>query len=390
VSLERVTVLTGVTGFLGQELLGELLSAHPGERIVALIRPSRGVGAGERLQNLLTARFPDAVERERMARRIVAIEADLDHDDSELATRVLRAVGDLPSRVIHGAANVAFDEPLEAARNINVQGTRRMLEVARALASSGRFGRFAYVGTAFVAGLRSGIVYENEVDVGQGFTNTYEQSKLEAEQLVRASADELPVTVLRPSIVAGRASTGETSSFKVLYWPLKVFARRLVLCIPGDPEAMYDIVPVDFVVEALLHILERKDSVGGCYHLTAGQAISLGRLVRMAAELFELRRIPPYVSARRFYGLVRPVLWLTLIGPMRRVMTTADVYIPYFSKKLIFDNRATIEALRHSGIALPDVESYMKTIFSYAKATDFGRRSIGGPDSKETRDGVRE
>jgi nucleoside-diphosphate-sugar epimerase len=250
-----------------------------------------------------------------------------------------------------------------------------MLELALALAANGRFERFAYIGTAFVAGRRTGVVYEHEVDVGQAFTNTYEQSKLEAEKLVRVHADELPITVLRPSIVAGRTSTGETSSFKVLYWPLKVFARRLIVCIPADPEAMYDIVPVDFVVEALLHILERKDSVGGCFHLTAGQAVTLDRAVRMAADIFDVRRVPPYVSPRRFYALVRPVLWLTLVGPMRRVLKTADVYIPYLSKKLIFDNRATSEALRGSDIRMPDVGAYLKTIFSYAKATDFGSRS---------------
>ena len=78
---DRVTVLTGVTGFLGQELLGELLAAQPGDRIIALIRPSRGVGAEQRLQKLLATRFPDPIARESVSRRVVALEADLDRDD---------------------------------------------------------------------------------------------------------------------------------------------------------------------------------------------------------------------------------------------------------------------------------------------------------------------
>jgi nucleoside-diphosphate-sugar epimerase len=283
--------------------------------------------------------------------------------------------------MIHGAASVSFDMPLPEARRINVGGTQRMLDLALALAPVARLERFAFVSTAFVAGTRGGVVLEDELDVGQEFTNTYERSKCEAEALIRSHRDRLPTSVFRPSIVAGHSGTGETSSFKVLYWPIKVFARRLVVCIPGDPEACYDIVPVDYVAESLLHIVEREDTTGGVYHLTAGSTITLGRLVELAAEYFEVRRIPPFVSAERFYALVRPILYLTLVGPMRRVLTTGKVYIPYLSRKLRFDNRHALHALQGSGLKPPDLEAYMKTIFRYAKETDFGRRPGAGAHS---------
>ena len=161
----------------------------------------------------------------------------------------------------------------------------------------------------------------------------------------------------------------------MLYWPLKALARRLVLCIPGDPQSCYDIVPVDFVASALVHIADQEESVGGCYHLTAGGMVTLERIVDIAAEHFDIRRIPPYVSPRRFYAIIRPVLYVTLVGPLRYVMKTGDVYIPYLSKKLVFDNRNTAHALRDSDLRLPDVEAYLKTIFAYARETDFGKRA---------------
>ena len=126
--------------------------------------------------------------------------------------------------MIHCAATVRFDHSLDEARRINVEGTRRVLDFA---AAAPRLRSLAYVGTAYVAGDRTGLVRENELDAGQSFRNTYEQTKAEAEALVRSRLGSLPGVILRPSIIVGDSRTGVTSSFKMLYWPLKIYARRL-------------------------------------------------------------------------------------------------------------------------------------------------------------------
>jgi thioester reductase-like protein len=374
----RATVVTGATGFLGRELLAALL-ASPDERVVTPLRPSRGESAATRMARLLESMFPDREQREEAWLRVHPVETDLEADAPGLGAALCRAVDGLPTRVIHGAASVAFDLPLAEARRINLDGTRRMLEAAASLASAGLLTRFAYVSTAYVAGLREGTVYEHELDVGQGFTNTYEHTKREAEQLAREWQERLPLTVFRPSIVAGRASTGETSHFRVLYWPLKVLSRGLVLCIPGERDALFDIVPVDFVVDALLHILEREDARGGCYHLTAGSEVRLEEIIRLTAEIFEMRRVPPYVSPQRAYRVLRPLLGLVLVGRLRRVHDLSAVYVPYLSKRLVFDNANTRAALAGSAIRMPDMNAYLKTILAYARRTDFGRRTPAAP-----------
>src|SRR5437763_10977260 len=126
-----------------------------------------------------------------------------------------------------------------------------MLNFADEANARGGLARFAYVSTAYVAGTHPGEFHEDELAVGQDFRNAYEQSKFEAEQLVRARADRLPVQIFRPSIIVGERASGWTSSFNVLYTPLKAFARGRLPLLPADPEAPVDVVPVDYVADAI-------------------------------------------------------------------------------------------------------------------------------------------
>ena len=158
--------------------------------------------------------------------RAVAIAGDLTAPRLGLGERhdeIAAGVG----TVIHSAASVAFDLPIEEARAINVEGTRRVLDFAGAVPD---LQRVAYVSTAYVAGDRRGTVYEDDRETGT-FRNSYERSKHEAEAVVRSST--LPWTIARPSIIVGESTTGWTASFNVLYGPLRAFAAgRLSRCCP--------------------------------------------------------------------------------------------------------------------------------------------------------------
>src|SRR5436190_19145734 len=102
---------------------------------------------------------------------------------------------------------------------------------------------------------------ERQLDIGQEFRNTYERTKWEAEHIVAAAADLAPV-VARPSIVMGESTSGWTPAFNVLYWPIRAFSRGLFDVVPARPEAMVDVVPVDYVADALVHLLEHPDTAG--------------------------------------------------------------------------------------------------------------------------------
>ena len=178
-------------------------------------------------------------------------------------------------RILHCAASISFELPLEDAREINVCGVERVLELARAIAAGGTLRRVVHVSTAYVSGRHAGLFGEHDLDVGQEFRNTYERSKHEAERLLRRAGD-LPLAVARPSIVVGHSASGWTSAFNVLYWPMRAFERGLLDEVPAREDSIVDFVPVDYVTDGILALLDDEEA-SGTYNLVAGgEALSAG------------------------------------------------------------------------------------------------------------------
>ena len=145
---------------------------------------------------------------------------------------------------------------------------------------------YAQISTAYVAGTHAGRFCESDLDVGQAFNNSYEQSKFEAERLVRSWHD-LPFTILRPSIVVGDRNSGWTAAFNVLYWPLRALARGIFPAVPGTPSSPVDVVSIDYVADAIHELCERPGPSGQTYHLTAGlNASTMGEIVSFASGYF--------------------------------------------------------------------------------------------------------
>jgi long-chain acyl-CoA synthetase len=278
------------------------------------------------------------------------------------------------TRVIHSAATVRFDHTLEEARRINVEGTRRVLDFA---GGARQLRSLAYVGTAYVAGERSDLVREDELAVGQGYRNTYEQTKAEAEALVRSRLSSLPGVILRPSIIVGDSRTGVTSSFKMMYWPLKIYARGLWRTVPGYPAAVLDIVPVDFVAAAVARLTFDEAALGSAVHLCAGPrgSATIDQIARRAAEFFHARE-PKYVSPRLFFGAVRPLLFVSLWGKKRRVLTDGKAYRDYFTMKMQFDTTNAERLLGPVGLTPPPVLEYLDRLFNYCVASEWGRKAV--------------
>jgi nucleoside-diphosphate-sugar epimerase len=226
------------------------------------------------------------VEARRYRSRVEAIAADVTDPGFGLPADRLVQLARRVSRIVHCAASVSFTLPLAQARAINVGGTLRMLDFAELASANGGLERYAHISTAYVAGTHTGRFAERDLDVGQRFNNSYEQSKFEAEQLVRARSG-LPFTILRPSIVVGDRHSGWTAAFNVLYWPLRAFARGLFTEVPAVPSAPVDVVSIDYVADAVLALCDSPAGVGETYHITAGaQASTMGEIAQLASRYF--------------------------------------------------------------------------------------------------------
>jgi len=288
-------------------------------------------------------------------------------DPSPYSGRLRALCGDLTSGVrapdgeidvvCHCAASITFDLPLEEAREINVEGTRAMLALARAAGAR----RFVHVSTAYVAGTHVGRFTEDML--GTEFRNTYEQTKCEAERVVGA-VEDMEVAIARPSIVMGESDTGWTPAFNVLYWPLRAFARGLFEQVPALPDGRVDVVPVDYVADGIAKLIETD--VTGTFNLVAAEeASTVEELSDLACTHFNRPR-PPYAQTGGSAGAAAD--------------QHGAVYLPYFDMEVVFDDTRTRELL---GLRAPKLRGYFDTLMDYADRSKWGKRGTTRAAARE-------
>ena len=360
-------LLTGATGFLGGELLARY-AERPSRPVYVLVRAASDEEASARIERTLAWLCGFGA-----GPNVIAVRGDLTQPGLGIDARRRDALAERITQVVHCAATVSFETSLEEARAVNVDGTRRLLELAALADRRGGLDCFSHVSTAYVAGTRRGTFAEHELDVGQGFRNAYERSKFETEQLVRAAGAELPVQVLRPSIVVGDSRTGWTPAFNVLYWPLRAFTRGAYPALPASRAAPVDVVPVDYVADAIVGLAGRP---GTTFHLTAGEhATSVGELIDLAAAYFG-RRAPRLLPPRLYRRIAHPMLVRRADDRSRRALQRSEVFFPYFAMRVRYDTAWARAALAPQGVGPPPLREYFERLMDFAVATNWGRQPV--------------
>jgi nucleoside-diphosphate-sugar epimerase len=265
--------VTGGTGFLGLHLVRELLGRHPSVTLLTHAGSADAVGRVTRFLALvgapprLIAEAPD---------RIRVVETDLAEPRLGLTKREFQELADGLDQVWHSAGLINLDGDLPTLRDVNVAGTRHMLELAAAGAQAPVF---HHMSTAFVAGARPDpIAYEDDLDGSHGFENHYERSKYEAELLVRewSRTHSRPVVVLRPSILVtdrpphpdlpAHPLAALTRSIRTIEELVRSMApeplpsERLTVRAVGDPAGHLNFVPVEDAARAMVRISQRAVS----------------------------------------------------------------------------------------------------------------------------------
>lgn len=272
-------LLTGSTGLLGRHLLRDLLVA--GEQVVVIVRPCRGEDVASRIEAALQ---PFERSLGRALPRPVIFSGALELPNLGLDANQISWLNSNCDRILHSAASLAFEKSEYEPHRSNVDGTKNMLSLCK----QANIRRLYHISTAFICGLREGRILETEFQEGQQFANIYEETKAEAERLIREAEAIDAYTIFRPSIIVGDSRTGYTSTFHGFYAPLRVLqaiwrmtpAEQLldvdylgVLGLSGVERK--NIVPVDWVSEAIVKISQREQQANHVYQLTSSHPVSV-------------------------------------------------------------------------------------------------------------------
>ncbi len=354
--------VTGATGFIGKRLVKALL-ARRGSTVHFLMRP----GSEDKLAQLY--KFW-GVSRSRA----IPVAGDLTARKLGVASDELKALKGQIDAVYHLAAVYDLEADEESQVRVNVEGTRNLVEFARAVDA----GHVHHVSSIAAAGLYEGVFREDMFDEAEGLDHPYFMTKHESEKIVRKEC-KVPWTVYRPAMVVGDSTTGEADKIDGPYYFFKLIQRMRQLLPPWMPAVgleggRVNIVPVDFVVAALDHISHAKaDHAGKCYHLVDPVGYRVGDVLDIFSKAAHAPKMNLFVNAALLGFIPKSVKkGLMALAPVRRVYHAVmkDLGLPedmltFVNYPTRFDCRETLKALEGSGIACPRLDDYAWRVWDY-------------------------
>jgi len=346
--------LTGFPGLIAGRLVEKLIEQQPDDtRYLFLVEPRFAFQAQERCR-ALEADHPVFADHWHV------IEGDIRQPDLGMTEEALKLVRERTAVVWHLAALYDLAATLSTAYSVNVEGTLNVLDLCETLP---HLQRLNYVSTCYVAGDRVGRVYEDELDVGQGFKNHYESTKCWAEKHVQRRWDRIPTAVIRPGIVVGDSRTGETAKGDGPYFVMRLlfqFPRWMPMVNIGKGEAKQNLVPLDFVVEAMARIGADDGAAGKVYQLADPHAAT-------AAEILD-RMVKEMGRARVLAAVPAPIMdRLLKRRRIRRPLQIPRELVAYFNTKVEFDATNTAKVLEGSDVSCPPFLDYMPRLIEYAR-----------------------
>ncbi|CAD86146.1 MULTISPECIES: SDR family oxidoreductase [Nitrosomonas] len=358
--------ITGATGVLGSAIVKELLS-NPENRLVLLVRAENELVLQKRITELLSFLGVGEKTRDRMD----FIRGDVELERFGLHPGNFIKLGDQVTHIIHSAASVRMNYSLERARLAAVTATEHVLQLARLSRKNGLLQKMEAVSTVGVGGRYYGALPEQWLNTPRNFHNTYEQSKAEAEIILKTEVDQgMPITVHRPSMIVGDSQTGRILNFQIFYYLLEfITGRRTWGVMPDISDRHVDAIPVDYVARAISWSSKNPETIGKILHLCAGleNITSLENAEKLARSKFMKMNLPvphkrvlPVAQFRFLVNSVTPFL----PRKIRRSVSALPIFLNY-TKNQIFDNTETNIILSSAGLQMPRSDEFLGPVIDY-------------------------
>jgi NAD(P)-dependent dehydrogenase (short-subunit alcohol dehydrogenase family) len=354
--------VTGATGFIGRHLVVRLLE-RDGD-IYVLVREE----SADKLESLIGRWGPAAKDRVR------SVTGDLAKPSLGVSGKKLEKLRAAQiDHFFHLAAIYDMTADEEPNRIANVEGTRHAVELANEL----QVGCFHHTSSIAVAGKYKGLFREDMFDEGQKLDHPYHRTKFEAEKIARTQT-KVPWRVYRPSIVVGNSETGEMDKIDGPYYfftAIKMARHYLPGWFPLiGPELGYtNIVPVDFVADAMDQIAHRPDLDGQAFHLMNPKSQRSGEVMNVIAAAAHAPQMSMRIDTKLLNALPKGTIGMLMALPAAKGVRRAilddfgipDAVLGYVGLTAEFDTRDTERALEGSGISVPPLESYAAKLWDY-------------------------
>ena len=354
--------VTGATGFVGKFLVRNLLKREG--TVYVLVRKA----SLKKLEEIYPWWGLDKTQK-----RVVPIIGDLAKPKLGIAAADVSKLKGKVKHLFHLAAVYDLSADAESQRVANIDGTRNAVEFAEVI----KAGIFHHTSSIAAAGLYDGTFREDMFEEAEELDHPYFRTKHDSEAIVRKEC-KVPWRIYRPGMVVGHSQTGEIDKIDGPYYFFK-FIQKMRKMLPqwmptiGIEGGRINIVPVDYVVDAMDYIAHKKGLDGGCFHLTDPEPARIGEILNMFAKAAHAPQMTMRLNAKMFSFIPSYVLQgLMSVAPVRRARNQIlnDLGIPkelftFISYPTRFDNRETVKALKGSGIAVPKLEKYAWRLWDF-------------------------
>jgi thioester reductase-like protein len=342
--------ITGFPGFIASRLLRRL--AESGGRFLLLVQPAFVAQARRELEVI-------AKQTGTLLANFAILPGDITEPELGLTQNDLASARSESTVLFHLAAIYDLAVKQDLAMRINVGGTRNVNQFAQSFSA---LRHYHYVSTCYVAGKRTGRIFEHELQHDAGFRNYYEETKYLAETEVAELKSQLPITIHRPSVVCGDSRTGETAKYDGIYYLINYLLKWPGLLSNfniGNDEVSLNLVPVDFVVEAMSALATETKAIGKTLQLADPNPLTTRELFNEIARHLVGKEARITVPAR----LVESSL---MLPPSPALSGLPHHGVPYFFLKQSYDTTQALQFLAPHDVACPPFQSYVKTIVDYA------------------------
>jgi len=348
-NLSETIFLTGFPGFIAGRLVRRL--STEGARFMLLVQPELAARAREDVARIIE-------ETGTPIERFQVMEGDITRPNLGLTKADGEAAHNEATMLFHLAAIYDLGVARERALLVNVTGTRHVNSFARSLLN---LRRYHYVSTCYVAGRRTGLIREDELQHTAGFRNYYEETKYLAELEVEELKRELPVTIHRPSVVCGDSRTGEAAKYDGVYYLINYLRMQpalLSLVNIGNREVRLNVVPIDFVVEAMATLAFDERAAGKTVQLADPAPLTTHEIFETIARSLAGRGSRITAPA----PLVRTSLNLPISESLSGL---PRVGVPYFFLNQTYETATAKSLLDPHGVRCPPFTSYVDALVDF-------------------------